>query len=266
MSSRRSRVALPAVGAAAIAAIACFDLTSSLDSAGLSIGRLPAPSVVIGDSIRDTLGNAVPLTAEVRGNRTLRFIALDSAIRVDTNHFLTARTRDTAANAPNLARVIADAGGSLQTPPQSVTITVRPDQIVANGGAIATLLYDPAAVGTVADTANRSAALQIRLRHFYTPGEAFAAPRDTVVRAFVVRFHIVSVPAIADSVRLVSDLGNPTIIDTTDAAGLAARRVRVFPRSTATADDSVVVLARVAYRGADIAGSPLRIVLPLRKR
>lgn len=264
MSSRRAGVAVHGVVVAAAAVVACVDLSGGGYSAGVSFGRLPSPSVVVGDTMRDSLGIAARLTATVLGDRRVRFIPLDTTIRVDTNNFLTARSRDTSATATNQARVIADAGGSLQTSPRSMTITVRPDQLVPHGSAVPTLQYDPAR--TAADTANRSAALEVRLRHLYVAGEMHATARDTVVRAFVVRFEIVSVPGIADSAHLVSDLGALTAVDTTDQSGVASRRVRVYPRAGATAGDSVIVRARVWYRGTDVPGSPVRIVLPLRKR
>ena len=247
--------------------VACIDLNTGIDSASLSFSRVPAPSVVVGDTMRDTSGLVVPLSAIVTGNRALRFVPLDTNIRIDGNGFLTARSRDTSATATNIVRFVADAGGTLQTPPQTLVVTVRPDQLVAHGGAVTALAYVPTATGTVADTANRSAELQVRLRHFVTAGEAGAVARDTIVKSYIVRFQIMSgASAIADSVVLVSDLGNPMPLDTTNGSGVAARRIRLYPSVTATASDSVVVLARVSYRGANVSGSPLRIVLPLRKR
>lgn len=261
------RTSVLLAAALATVVVACIDLNTGVDSASLQFRGVPAPSVVVGDTLRDSLGLAVPLTATVTGGRKLRFLPLDTSIRIDSNGYLTARSRDTSASATNIVRVIADAGGTLQTPPQALVVTVRPDQLVSHGGAVPALAYIADAAGTVADTGNRSAELQVRLRHLYTPGEAGAVARDTIVRTFVVRFEIISsAGAIADSALLVSDLGNPTRSDTTNASGVASRRIRLYPKTTATANDSVVVLARVAYRGANIPGSPLRIVLPLRKR
>jgi hypothetical protein len=253
--------------AAAIAgtAAACIFSTDAR-VAQLRFNRLPGPSVVVGDTLRDSLGIASPLTAEITEGRTVTFIPLDTNIRVDANGFLTARSRDTASNASNIVRVIADGDGSLQTPPAPLTVTVRPDQLVQHGAVPVALLYDPAAAGTVADTANRSAPLQVRLRHAFVAGEAGAVARDTVVRAYRVRYEIVAVPAVADSAAIVDDNRILARFDTTDNSGIGSRRVRIYPKTSATTDDSVVVLARVWYRSVQIAGSPVRIVVPLRKR
>lgn len=244
---------------------ACVDITGQFGGGQLSFDRLPAPSVVVGDTLRDILGQVAPLEAIVTEGRTLRFVPLDTNIRVDAAGFLTARSRDTAAAATNIVRVIADAGGRLQTPPQTLVVTVRPDQVVRVKQP-AVLAYDPNATGTVADTLNRSVPLEVRVRHFFVAGEKGAAARDTVVRAYHVQFRVEAAPSVLDSARTVSDLGTPYSLDTTDASGLASRRVRVYPAAGASASDSIVVRVHVRYRGGDIDGSPVRFVVPLRRR
>lgn len=248
--------------------VGCIDLTSNADALSLNFNRLPAPSVVVGDTIRDSLGAAARLRAETSDStRPARFVPLDTNIRVDSAGYLTARSRDTSSSATNIVRIIAQAGATLQTPALTVVVTVRPDVIVKHGTAPTALAYDPAATGTVGDTANRSVALDVRVRHLYTPGEPGAAARDTVVRSYYVRFQLVSIATgVADNVLIVDDARNVSSVDTTDVSGVASRRIRVFPKEGATANDSVVVHARVMYRNADIAGSPLRIVVPLRRK
>jgi hypothetical protein len=263
MHPRRVRTAV--VVALAVCPTACFIATEA-SVAQLRFHRLPGPSVVVGDTLRDTLGIATPLSAEVTVGRTVTFVPLDTNIRVDDSGYLTARSRDTSASATNVVRVIADADGSLQTPPVSLTVTVRPDAVVPHGAAPVALAYDPAAAGTVADTANRSVPLQLRLRHIVTAGEAGVVARDSVVRAYLVRYEVAGVPDVADSVAIVDDNRNRSRFDTTDNSGIASRRVRVYPKVTATANDSAVVFARVWYRGVQITGSPVRMVVPLRKR
>lgn len=266
MPTPRARFRPVMVAAIAVAAATSCVLPSEGRVGQLIFRDIPAPSVVVGDTMRDTLGVATPLTAEISDGRVVRFVPLDTNIRVDGGGFLIARSRDTTAGANNLARVIADGAGSLQTPPQIFTVTIRPDQVVRHGNPPPEVVYDPTLSGIEADTTNRSVPLQVRLRHLFTAGEAGAVARDTVVRAYYVRFVVTYLGTGLGNARMVSDARNPTDLDTTDASGLASRRVLLVPVPEATATDSVVVEARVFYRNAQISGSPVRFVVPLRRR
>jgi hypothetical protein len=266
MNRRRGAFIVAGCLAAGISTASCFEFGTGVSVVELTFNQLPGPAVVVGDTLRDSTGAATQLTAIVRGsNRTAQFLALDTAITVSADGWLIARSRDTSASAANRARVLAQVG-DLQTPARIAVITVRHDAVVQNGSAPGALRYDPAAQGAVADTANRSAPVAVRVRHLYSAGEAGAAPRDTIVKSYLVTYHLSGSVGIADSVRLIDDNGRASAVDTTDASGIASRRIRVYPRPTATASDSVVVLVRVRYRNGDISGSPLRMVLPLIRR
>lgn len=266
--SRRPRKHARAVAVAMLAAgIGGCIFATGADSLALRFETVPAPSVVVGDTLRNASGVAVRLRAYSSDlGRPATIMPLDTSIRVDSLGYLTARSRDTTASAANEARVIAEAG-SLQTPPQKVVIVVRPDAVVAHGSAPATILYDPTATGVEADTLNRSDPVQVRVRHFFVPGEAGAAPRDTIVRSFLVRYEVAEfTPGVVERVTFATDTRAESSLDTTDAAGVASRRVRIFPSATATASDSVIVRVRVMYRNADVAGSPVRVAISVRRR
>jgi len=62
------------------------------------------------------------------------------------------------------------------------------------------------------------------------------------------------------------DDGRVATLDTTDAGGTAARRLRVRPQGLPTAAESVVVIATVNYRGAPVRGSPVRFVIHTRPK
>jgi len=53
-------------------------------------------------------------------------------------------------------------------------------------------------------------------------------------------------------------------VDTTDASGIAARRIRLNPAKLTALTDSIIVNASVKYRGANIRGSPVRLVLKVK--
>jgi hypothetical protein len=57
--------------------------------------------------------------------------------------------------------------------------------------------------------------------------------------------------------------GTVSTVDTTDAAGVAGRAVRIRPLYLLADVDSVIVNATVKYRGAPITGSPVRLVVVL---
>jgi hypothetical protein len=63
--------------------------------------------------------------------------------------------------------------------------------------------------------------------------------------------------------ELVNDAGKPSIVDTTDASGIAGRKIRLHPLglTSGTEVDSIVVNATAKYRGAPVPGSPVRLVL-----
>lgn len=250
------------------AIVSCTDLPSDPDTPfAISFSRAPSPSVVLGDVLRDSTGQPAKLRAvafnlrgdTVRGAAITYFlVARDSQPATLADGQITALS-DTAYIGDTL-RVVAVAGG-IQSTPLRIIVTVRPDQIVRVGAD--TVRFSLPAT----DTLPLSAAMQVRLRH--TPiGEP---ARDTVVPAYEVRFRIDSTSSrVADTsyVTISDDARRLSTVDTTDAIGLAARRVRVrrakfpFPYDAippgTSAVDTVYVSATSSYRGAPVAGSPVR--------
>jgi hypothetical protein len=80
-----------------------------------------------------------------------------------------------------------------------------------------------------------------------------------------VSFRIVSPPDTAFA-RLVNDAGARSSIDTTDAAGIAKRRVKLDVTRLTSLTDSVIVQATVKYRGVNVRGSPARLVLKVKPK
>jgi hypothetical protein len=89
------------------------------------------------------------------------------------------------------------------------------------------------------------------------------APNDSAVKSWIVSFAIVaqSDPKLGE---LVNDGGLASVVDTTDATGIAGRKIRVHPVFLTSTVDSIVVNATAKYRGVQVSGSPVRLVLLLK--
>jgi hypothetical protein len=241
------RVALAAGAVVVIAA--CTDIPTS-DSAVLAISAdtLPAPAVVLGDTLRDSTGRATALQAivynfkgDVIANPTLSFLALDRGVKVDSKTGFV--IGDSVRNTP--ARIAVSAG-SLQVI-QSLLVTLRPDTAFAVNGRD-TLVYSP-----LDSTKNVSPALSVRVLHSLTSA-------DSAVNSYLVSFAVVS-PVDTLLAKLVDDAGLASRVDTTDDTGTAARKIRLSPIRLTALRDSIIVNATVKYRGAQVRGSPVRLVL-----
>lgn len=257
---RRIVVAAIALGTATAA---CTDLNTGPDVAfSLELLELPSPSIVRGDSLRDLDGAAVPLSAVVFNldgdpipDAEVSFFAVDTTgeLRIDpvTHHVFSVGMRR------GTARIFVTSG-TLQVPPETLTIVAAPDSAAAVG-TLDTLRY------SFADPSrNTSDSLAVRVL-WDSAGTPAPVPK------YVVRFRLEDR---ADTIvaRLVDDQGRVSTIDpsgamsvdTTAADGLAFRRIRLTPgASLATPVDSVVAFVDVRLRGVDVAGSPRRLVLYL---
>jgi hypothetical protein len=241
--------ARPGLFAAAVALVAaCTDIPTS-DNAVLAIAVTPtvSPSIVLGDTLRDTTGKAVPLTATVYNyngtvvtSAPLRFYAADRGIRVDsTTGFAVG---DSLRQTP--ARVVVSVG-NLQAF-QQLLVTLRPDTVFAVNG------RDSLSYSVLDSTKNVSPALSVRVLHSLTSS-------DSAVKNYLVSFSIVS-PADTLLAKLVNDAGAASKIDTTDGSGDASRKIRLNPVRLTAAIDSIIVNATVRYKG-QVRGSPVRLVL-----
>jgi len=242
------RLWIIAAAASAVAA-GCVKISDNSESVlSLEFDALPSPSVVVGDSLRDTTGVIAPPIVRAfnyQGEEIpappVRFHSPDPGITIDS---VTGVIRgDSLRSTP--ARVIASVG-SLQAL-QRVVVTLRPDAVSAVDG------RDTLAYSLVDSTVNVSEALTVQVTHG-TP------PADSAVQSYVVSFAVVSGgdPLAAE---VVND-GKISTIDTTDANGVAGRTVKIRPLYF-TGVDSVIVNATVKFRGTPISGSPVRLVVVL---
>lgn len=238
------------------AALACGDVTGSSTSVlSIQFDSLAAPSVVVGDTLRDTTGAVIlPMVHafNFKGDEIIpapvRFQSPDSGVVVDSLTGIV--VADSLRSTP--ARIVATVG-SLQAI-QRVDVTLRPDLIAAAHG------FDSLSYSLFDSTLNVSPQLTVKLTHGVTPD-------DSAVKSYIVSFAIVSQsnPQLG---QLVNDGGNPSIVDTTDATGIAGRAIRLHPLflTSATTVDSIIVNATAKYRGAEVSGSPVRLVLKVKPR
>jgi len=251
MSASRRALVVATVAAAIGAAMACTKIPTDTNAVlSLALDSLPAPAVVLGDTLRDSTGRAAPLHAtvfnfqgSVISNAPLRFQALDRGVTVDsvTGFVIGDSLRQTPA------RILISIGG-LQAM-RTLDVTPRPDTVSAVNG------RDSLAYSLTDTTKNFSPALSVKVVHSLTA--------DSVVKSYVVGFTIIS-PTDTLLARLVNESGAASRVDTTDASGIAARRIRLNPAKLTALTDSIIVNASVKYRGANIRGSPVRLVLKVK--
>jgi hypothetical protein len=236
-----------------LVAIGCTDIISGSSTGVLSIqfDSLAAPSVVVGDTLRDTTGAVARPVVHVfnfKGTEIIPapvyFLSPDSGITVDSATGIV--VADSLRSTP--ARIIATVG-TLQAI-QKVDVTLSPDLIQAVNG-LDSLQYSP-----IDSTLNVSPQLQVKLTHG-------VAPNDSAVKSYIVSFAIVaqSNPQLG---QLVNDAGQASVVAATDVSGIAGRRIRLHPLFLTSAVDSIVVNATTKYRGVQVNGSPVRLVLLLK--
>ena len=234
------------------AALACADVSGSSTSVlSIQFDSLAAPSVVVGDTLRDTTGAViVPVVHAFNfdGDEitpvTVRFQSPDSGVVVDSITGII--FGDSLRSTP--ARIVATVG-SLQAI-QKVDLTLRPDLVAAVHD------RDSLSYSLLDTTVNVSPRLTVKLTHG-------VAPDDSVVKSYIVSFAIVSQsnPKLGE---LINDAGKPSVVDTTDTNGVAGRAIRLHPLSLTSTVDSIIVNATAKYRGTEVSGSPVRIVLKVK--
>jgi hypothetical protein len=253
MNLRTGPVFVAALGC--LAALACTDLSGSSTSVlSIQFDSLAAPSVVVGDTLRDTTGAVViPVVhvfnfdGEEISSLPVRFLSPDSGVTVDSITGII--VGDSLRSTP--ARIVATVG-TLQAI-QKVEVTLRPDFITA--------LHDRdslsySAIDTTLNVTSDQTMLTVKLTHG-------VAPNDSAVKSYIVSFEIVeqSDPRLAE---LVNGAGKPSVVDTTDANGVAGRRIRLHPLFLTSEVDSIIVNATARFRGAPVSGSPVRLVLKVK--
>lgn len=240
-------------GLLSVALLACTDVSDSSTSVlSIQFDSLAAPSVVVGDTLRDTTGavilpvvHAFNFKGEEITSVPVWFQSPDSGVIVDSVSGII--VGDSLRSTP--ARIVATVG-SLQAI-QKLDLTLRPDLLSAVNG------EDSLFYSVLDTTATVSRPLTVKLTH--------GVANDSAVKSYIVSFAIVeqSNPGLGE---LVNDGGRPSVVDTTDASGVAGRAIRLHPLFLTSVVDSIIVHATAKYRGSQVSGSPVRLVLNVKPR
>jgi len=239
--------------------LSCSEFGTDPDAAvAIEIDPLELPAIVVGDSLRDVTGQVVSLTArafnssnDVISDAPIRFYVLDTGIvTVDS---ITGRI---FGRRFGQATVIASIGG-LQSERITVRVTLRPDTLFGLDSLRRSIPFS-------LQGATNSGDLRVFLGH-----DSLVARADTSVPVanYLVRFRIVSPTgdsaSVSDTTRVIltNEADRPSVADTTDAQGIAARRLR-FSAAVRIVPDSVVVEATATRPdNSPVPGSPVRFVV-----
>ena len=164
----------------------------------------------------------------------------------------------TAQSRSGTVRLLATVG-ALQSVTKTIEIARRPDSVAIVGLANDTLFYklpDDAAL-------NLSGDLSVKL----ITGDSTDGVHNT--KGWLVSWQpFFKGTALLDSdtskASLWDDAKRVSRVDTTGVDGIASRKLRVRPVGLPTAAESLIVLATVRYRGAQVRGSPVRFVIHTR--
>lgn len=228
----------------------------------ISVLQLPSPSVIVGDSMRDSLGAVKPITVIAYDGAGLPIIDAVAQIFVtDTTKF--AHLTPAAilvGDSIGQARLTGQVGG-LQTPGVGVPVTYRPAKIVPGAKDTNALLPK---LGTDSATSLSSRAVVAIVRSI----------EDSASQGIIVRFKLTHVPpnkpgTTGPTAYLADDGRVPQSRDTTIANGNATINVvlNAFvlePNIIFGRLDSAVVQAESFHNGKRLAGSPVTIVVPIR--
>jgi hypothetical protein len=248
--------------AAAAIAIACVDMSAPGGPASISTLQLPSPSVVAGDTMRDSNGVAQPITViafdangiPTTGNLKLFITDTFRFARVTATNFL-------IGDSLGQTRLVGQVDG-VQTQVTNVFVTLAPAKIVRTAVTADDTLRPPLGGDSASTIATK--AVSVRL----------LSANDSASQGMIVRYRIVNPLAPRNELQpaaFITSGGKISSVDTTDQSGTASRDVTVIANFIAdgavragTKIDSLVVEVSAKYKGLPVPGSPLIISLPIR--
>jgi hypothetical protein len=218
--------------------VSCTEVPSP-DGGVVSISNIlrPSPGLVVGDTMRDSTGVVAPLRVVAYGiddaplspQPTVTFIALDT-----TAHLADALLIGDRAGTVRVVGIV----GSVQTRPDEIPVTLRPDTVVLSDSTVHHVRHTVAT-----DTVVNSAELGVFVQHLL--------PTVSGVQAVVVKYTITKAPAGASTpTAVLLNASRLSDRDTTDFAGKASMVARLrLGALTAHTTDTVLVNATASYRG-----------------
>ena len=258
---------------ACVAAIACTSVSTDPDTVvAVRFDGSAYPSIVVGDSLRDSLGALQPIRAtglNYRGDAVegagFVFSSPDTNLRVFTlgsDGMAFARSRKTDATP---ARIFATVG-SLQSQPDSLLIVVRADSLKA-----------AVDVDTFNVAANNRSTTGDSLIQFTVFGDTVPLAPKLAVPGWLVSFQLLYHGALLPSTDtstaytyVITGTGansslKPTFVDSTDAAGRVGRGVAVRAVRAGASEDTIFVIATSRARKAGVAPISDTTMLVLRR-
>ncbi|MEO6209772.1 MAG: hypothetical protein ABIQ10_06550 [Gemmatimonadaceae bacterium] len=229
--------------------VSCGDSKSG-PNAPVSIEFKPPqlPSMLIGDSLRDTLGRIDSLRAVVfnASGDTIQDAPLIYR-RADTTHIVTIDSiaGHVVAQALGSARVVAQTSG-LQSPPDTIWVVSRPDQLITQTAANSTI-----------DFAVKADSL--------FPLSVTVSSESIPVDHWRIEYSFLYPASFNDGdsthVLLTGENAKFSLVDTTGISGVEGTATRFLHKSTVAQqyNDTVVVEARAFYPDRTVVpGSPMR--------
>jgi hypothetical protein len=244
---------------AVIVGLACVDMSAPPGPASISNLRLPSPSVVVGDTMRDSLGNAAPLTILAFNS------AMDTILAQGAQFFITDTTKAAHLNGGTTlvgdrigSTVLLGQVGKLQTSTVNVPVTFRPFSMTKVS--VDTTLLAPAGDSTHTGT------LSLSLR--------VLSVEDSGSIGIVVSYNLIHAPASLPphvAVQIQDNTGHIATADTTTFGGTSTRRLvatSAFLGDQAfvngTKPDSAIVEAHASYKGVELQNSPVKFHIPIK--
>lgn len=222
-----------AAGAVAWWLVSCRELGSPAGGvASVSRVVLPSPSVVVGDTLRDSTGVVAPMRVIAFGahgdtiaNPPTTFVVLDTGAHLAGSLLIGDKEGRTV-------RVVGTVAG-LQTRPESVKVTLSPDTLVATDS-----IFQQKTYTAIGDTVVASAELRTTVSHTGGAG----------VAGVVVRYALERQPPGAQQRLLNGKVSSDR--DTTDAQGHASRTLQIQRARKVTGQgDTTEVSATASYKG-----------------
>jgi hypothetical protein len=242
--------------------------------ASISLARNPSPSVLVGDSSRDSTGRiaGIQVTAfDVNGD-TIRD-AVPSFISIDRGLMVNATTGVMFGDSvrPIGARVVATVG-PLQTIPDTVPVTVAPVRVRATPAAPR---IEFAPVVSTTDTTRTGDQLTLTVTLSGTPPAGNTAT-DTMAVGFIVDWSVRKMPpglkgSESVATALLMKAGKVSARDTTDRQGASSRLLQLRPvyftdpalLITGTKSDTVIVDALIRRKPALLADTTVTFIIPV---
>jgi len=211
----------------------------------------PYPSIVAGDSLRDSLGAIQRLTAtglnyksEPVTGAAFVFSSPDTILRMFSDGVVFARGR----KPDGIPTRVFATSGSLQSQPDSLLVVPRADSMKADK-----------AVDTIPVDVSRNEATTPDTLRFHLFGDTVAGAPKTIIPSWIVTFQLryhgaVLVPtdtSVAYAFKVLNTSPPrrlPTFLDTTDTGGKVERRVFVRRLSPTVTEDTIFLIATARAR------------------